>query len=501
MSHDQARLLLPQLTLNVELPDLAFLVGSQVAQLDYLRTPTDLPPGPPRTYTDNQTLWRSILEERLRASMTLTLRDFYLFEWLPRSPGLFYTPAAQQSREWAMQFLISNPNIPGVVRAADATRLLRDRLDRGTENAREHEYIFSPPGKGLMLEGGIGCIRLKPLRIEDCEYWLMSASSSGVAHEGFPVAVPERIYRQWINAIADRGVLRCTLIGQLRFIPDSLVVLYEHPRVPRLYLNVDEIRASDEFTRVPPEGFEVSVGISFEGVVEQRPGVHASYVTFDPSVPGSAADAIDWLDNVYVKGLYQGQVITDFDEQMGRFAGAMFSLQKVMSNRLDDEQVRQWVQSVNVYGVDAERLLSHVSEVHIGRVETMSYEKKTTVSIGAGATVSGPVVVADRIEGSFNKVKEAAISSELKEVLSELLQQVSSLSKSMVPEQLEQVEAMSRDAETLVKEVASPKPRRTILEATAQGIKDAAEAVGEVGVPILTTLAKLLPLIPPLVGA
>jgi hypothetical protein len=36
----------------------------------------------------------------------LTLKDFLLFEWLPRAPGIFYTPEAEQARRDAMHFIV-----------------------------------------------------------------------------------------------------------------------------------------------------------------------------------------------------------------------------------------------------------------------------------------------------------------------------------------------------------------------------------------------------------
>jgi hypothetical protein len=192
--------------------------------------------------------------------------------------------------------------------------------------------------------------------------------------------------------------------------------------------------------------------------------------------------------------LYGGQVITDFDQQMSHFDSAVFGLQRIMSGRLDQSQANQVFQYVHVYGTNVGELLNRVQtihQLHIQRVGTMTHQEKV-ISIGSGATISAPVVVADRIEGSFNALAKAPIDGDLKGTLEELLKHVAEVSKAIPSDQ---AEAMGRDAETLAKEVTSPKPRRRMLDVTVEGLKEAAIAVGEVGKPILQTVAKLLPLL------
>ena len=58
----------------------------------------------------------------------------------------------------------------------------------------------------------------------------------------------------------------------------------------------------------------------------------------------------------------------------------------------------------------------------------------------------------------------------------------------------ETAESMARDVETLSKEAASSKPRRKWYEMSIAGLKEAAQAVGEVGKPIVETVSTLLPL-------
>ncbi len=74
---------------------------------------------------------------------------------------------------------------------------------------------------------------------------------------------------------------------------------------------------------------------------------------------GSVSETAEWLEEVYVKGLYGGSVVTDFDEQMARFASATFSLNGLMRNELDRTAVQTFVDTVNICGGDASQPSFH----------------------------------------------------------------------------------------------------------------------------------------------
>jgi hypothetical protein len=94
----------------------------------------------------------------------MTLENFLLFEWFPRSPGLFYTDYAMSPRDEAMFRVISVPRSPGLAHIDYAMT---------EQNVRDYMYIFDPYGKTSMLKGDIGSIRLKPRVIETDKVWFM----------------------------------------------------------------------------------------------------------------------------------------------------------------------------------------------------------------------------------------------------------------------------------------------------------------------------------------
>jgi hypothetical protein len=130
----------------------------------------------------------------------------------------------------------------------------------------------------------------------------------------------------------------------------------------------------------------------------------------------------------------------------------------------------------------------HDNASYINKVETMDTK---TINIGDGATINAPVTIADQIENSFNVLEKASADPQLKELVRQLLKQIAQVSESAP----DKTNTMAADAEVLSKEVARDTPRRKWYELSVQGIKEAAEALGEIGKPILDTTAKLLPLL------
>ena len=130
------------------------------------------------------------------------------------------------------------------------------------------------------------------------------------------------------------------------------------------------------------------------------------------------------------------------------------------------------------------------SVTNIKRYNQMTQEK--VINIGNGNTINAPVVVADQIKNSFNIIAESDIKVELKELLHKLINEVNDAAKAVSEET---AESMARDVESLSKEVVSSKPRRKWYEMSIEGLKEAAQAVGEVGKPILKTVSTLLPML------
>jgi hypothetical protein len=98
---------------------------------------------------DDESFWRRVLKSELKAGMSLTLDGFRVYGWFPRAPGLYYTRQAESSRQEAMQYV--RRDLP---RPASAVSDL---------SGQDYTVVLTPEGKSSMLQGGIGCIKLKPV--------------------------------------------------------------------------------------------------------------------------------------------------------------------------------------------------------------------------------------------------------------------------------------------------------------------------------------------------
>ncbi len=355
----------PQLVKGLAPEDIAFIISSQLNLANYLHPAEELPVQPDKTYADNQSLWADALAKRLRARLTLQLTDFLLCDWFPRSPGLFYTDKAHHARQEAQHFREFEPESRGETNLENQYQVRDD--------APDFTYIYNPYGKLSMLKGGIGSVRLREKEIGGEVVWFMAASQTPVAHEGFPVALPDMLYQRHYDQIYEQGFLACTLVGKLQNLPQDLDVLYkDYTGVPRLYLSVEEVRPSPAAELTNP--FRVSVAASFISDYES-PGwnrMYATYVTFYPQLQGSLERRVDWLENRYVRSRYQGQIVTDFDEREFHFPNVAFSLDKVMTHSLNTTETKQWLTTIhdelNIWPEYADDVMQMQANLHWHRI-------------------------------------------------------------------------------------------------------------------------------------
>jgi len=342
------------------------LVDNQLEPLSLRLSTEDRPGGTDRVYSDNESLWTDILTERLRASVTITLQDFSLLEWYPRTPGLYWTQGAAFSRAAAQDYLLHSRS----------SHVAGEKRRKG-RNLR----VFAPYGKGELLRGGFGCLRLQPQPTAHGNLWFWCATSGSVAHQGFPVALSDEVYTQVIDKIAANAFIRCTLIGKLRFLPDSLLPFLRGYRdVPRLYLLVEEIRPALTWVQ-DHQPISVTGAVSFLSDYEGRTQLYASLVTFYPQESDSLEEASRWLEEVYVQGMYRGKILTDYDQCMARFANAPFSLDKVLRLGLDIEQIEAL--AMENHRLDMSRKLEQIRE----QAPVINHY----INTGGGAYVGGNV--------------------------------------------------------------------------------------------------------------
>jgi hypothetical protein len=184
-------------------------------------------------------------------------------------------------------------------------------------------------------------VRLKEKQLQAGTVYFMGVSSTAVAHEGIPIALPGDLRQGCSEEIAANGCVRCTLTGRLKDVPSEFEPLFgDH--IPRLYVLVEELTITARAVDVPllATGAVIAktlrLGNRPTQVWERADGIFAAFVSFEPGRRGAIREAAEWLDEVYVRGLVDGEVVTDFDERTRRFANAVFSLDRVMRGLVPD---------------------------------------------------------------------------------------------------------------------------------------------------------------------
>jgi hypothetical protein len=247
----------------------------------------------------NAEVWGRFVGEEIHDTQRVVLEEFHLFEWFPLSPGKFHSAGASKSRDIAKQYL---------------------------ERTADGQTYYNPMGKGLMIQGGVGNVRLLPRTISGEEHYFMTASSTGICHEGFPVLLPRRFYGDIKTRIRRDGAAPVTLRGEMRYLPDQLKTLFGSNReLPLLYLHIDK---SPQPTAPRREvlNHEVSIAVSFRGEFEGKKDTFATFATFDPADQQDKERACQWIERFYIREKYQGVVLTDFDEIQPRFPSKGFSM-------------------------------------------------------------------------------------------------------------------------------------------------------------------------------
>lgn len=291
------------------------------------------------TYRTNEEVWRDIIGGRIIVGKKIKLVGFDILDWFPRAPGLYHSPNAPFFREQAFRYL--HPRLfEGPV---------RDHAGRVGRPGSLVDYtaVFTPEGKSSMLDGGIGCVRLRPIKVEDKYLWLKTATSDGIVHSGVPIALPQTIYNGIYGRMHDLGAVRATISGELDFVADPISHLFSYERVPRVYLRVTDVRQCDP---VPARPLNASVAVSFVSEYEGLPKIYATYVTFEPNRQESFDEAVAWMKEEYVEGQYKGRIITDFDQTKTIFAEAQLALSKILDRQISRSMLDEVIKLMHATG-------------------------------------------------------------------------------------------------------------------------------------------------------
>jgi hypothetical protein len=138
----------------------------------------------------------------------------------------------------------------------------------------------------------------------------------------------------------------------------------------------------------------------------------------------------------------------------------------------------------------AQRIAEHGSSTwsitHIERAFIMTEEVKS-ITLGSNNTISAPIVLADKIENSFNAVASMP-DSDLKSALENLHRSIAEWSKSLDKTTAEDV---ATDLEALTNEAQREEPRPSRIKDFLESIKSVAESVADNAGPVLAALGAI----------
>lgn len=185
-------------------------------------------------------------------------------------------------------------------------------------------------------------------------------------------------------------------------------------------------------------------------------------------------------------GMKQSEIVAAFDATQAVVRPAS---QAQLISRYEGCRRQVWEKIATYQEQRRATRLIHVLKVEKGAIEMV--EKQVIVG-GTGNIVN----VAEYMSNVTNTVNNNLAESGADANVKELIKQLNEEFKRIAPKaDASQTKKMGKNLEALSKELASDEPERRWYEVSLEGIKEAAEAVGQIATPILKIVGKLTPLL------
>lgn len=343
-----------------------------------------------KLYNENCDLWHDILNYKLSLTKTVKLTNFCIMEWLPVSPGLYFTHKASQSRTEAEQMM----------------------------DWFLGEYV--PTGKLRMIEGGIGSVRLSP---DSNNNYYLGASSTGISHQGIPLMLSRDLYSAYIDIIKEEGYIIADIVGTIEFLSKARSLIEYKNKIPRYIISVDSIKLK----KLEPINISVSIATLFSEHTQTN-SKYYTYASFSPDNAGNnLKSAVEWIeDYAYRYSMKTGAIhfLSDFDEHMQHFSFPVdIALHSVMNSKINQAYLYKLCETLNITLME-NNISGNSGPVAVGN-------EKTIISTGAGDI---------SISNSFNERYGEGSSDVLKKVIEIINQEKNDEAKELFQEFKEQLE-------------------------------------------------------------
>ena len=215
-------------------------------------------------------------------------------------------------------------------------------------------------------------------------------------------------------------------------------------------------------------------------VLHELDKIHATYkrLKYDKLIPCNCVECLENSEPYF----YKYQQLQNFIEkyvpeiQCG-VTGNMLNVRSLIDDVLERKDSR------DEHGSPLAQYIIHGNYIDQG--EKKMADNKISIN---NSTIHGSVVAAESIKDSFNMIQNAPIKDDLKEQLKQLTQAVDSMAQKMSKEQAEEV---ADDMKRLADEATKPAPNKKWYSVSIDGLKQAAQNLGEIGEPVLKLAAKV----------
>lgn len=282
---------------------------------------------PDKIIISNQQFWGSSIDDALYVGQVISLKKFRLLEWIPSSPGLYFTDNAEQQRKEALK-------------SYHEWSREKDRgFARFFQPQKKLDVIELRPNEKMgMVQGGYGCLRVAPKIINTSLQYFLCASSNGIGHEGIPLVLNQNQYEKVIINIKDGKVPVVNIIGRLMILSKELspIKLEYHKGVPKFYIEIEELEIINEENS---ESALVSVAITYSKAEEfLRSNMFSySFCSFSPTKKNKdLQEAVSWLQDYAQRYSHDRNpvIIGDFDEEFVHFENVEFPIQQIAKGNI-----------------------------------------------------------------------------------------------------------------------------------------------------------------------
>jgi hypothetical protein len=289
---------------------------------------------------------------------------------------------------------------------------------------------------------------------------------------GIPLAIPDTLLQKSAIRWGDTVDIK----GRVKFLQDVGLddVGHQVSGIRPILVVVDELRGIR--TRRKPETPIIITPVALFQTDDKYERSKYSFVQCAAGSDSELDNATEWIEKYSTK--HSGHIITNFDEQRPILADAPLSYQRLVNKTYDKSVIKEFTGTMVVKRIDK---LVHEQNTFVGEI-----------NMGHNINVTGPAIIA--IDSTLSNVAQtigiapgldASQKSKLQAMVESLKTELDSI-KASHPEEAKEIASA---VEKAVARASKPSGERkkSMLELSAKGLKDAAETVKDIAPAILTT--------------